>query len=137
MKKIPLIAGAAILIGAGILFYLAKIKKSDSQPIAGRVEIPNRGSIQILNGCGTPGAGQVVADILRKSRFDVKEISNAQEWNYRQTIVARRSMDTALASDVAKALGTKNLIPLQNNSGIYDITIFVGADYKDLGRSEE
>jgi hypothetical protein len=136
MKRIPLIATVvAVVAVVGAAGFLI-LKKRNTAIIQTTVEIPNRGSIQILNGCGTPGAGQVIADILRNSRFDVKEISNAPDWNYRHTIVARRSMDTLLANDVAKALGTKNLIPLQNKTAIYDITVFVGADFRDLAKKE-
>jgi len=136
MKLIPLITTivAVVTVAGGVGFLVTK--KNTAKTVNSNLEIPNRGSIQILNGCGSPGAGQIVADILRNNRFDVKEIGNAPDWNYRHTIVARRSMDTLLAFDVAKALGTTHLIPLQNNMGIYDITVFVGADYRDLAKKE-
>ena len=34
--------------------------------------IPNIGRIEVLNGCGIPGAAGKVADFLREKQFDVK-----------------------------------------------------------------
>ena len=39
--------------------------------------IPSIGRIEVLNGCGVPGAAGKVADFLREKQFDVKNIDIA------------------------------------------------------------
>ncbi|MCX7725391.1 MAG: LytR C-terminal domain-containing protein [Chitinispirillaceae bacterium] len=93
--------------------------------------IPCLGRIQILNGCGTEGAANAIAEYLRENRFDVKNIGNADSWNYPVTIVISRTKDTTIASKVAEILNVKNPILIRNEETLYDVTVIVGADYKE------
>ena len=94
--------------------------------------IPSIGNIQVLNGCGVPGAANVISDFLRKNQFDVKNIGNAPMSNYLATIVAARTKDMTIAKQVAAALNTDALILMRNNDNQYDATVYVGANYKEL-----
>lgn len=92
-------------------------------------KIPDIGQIQILNGCGISGAAGAVADFLRKKRFDVKNIGNAETWNYPFTIVVSRKKDLSIAQNICEALDTDKLIMLRNNDETYDVTVFIGSDF--------
>lgn len=95
-------------------------------------KVPNIGSIEVLNGCGISGAASVVADYLRDKQFDVKNIDNADSWNYPQTLVVSRTQDMTTAKQVCEVLNTKNLILLRNDNDLYNVSIFVGSDFGEL-----
>ncbi|OGJ87434.1 MAG: hypothetical protein A2268_14900 [Candidatus Raymondbacteria bacterium RifOxyA12_full_50_37] len=122
-----------LLAGLGVFFFIQTKGHGASGGIA--PSIPHIGSIQILNGCGKPGAAGVVGDFLRKKGFDVKETDNAPDWNYGETIVVSRSADTTVASQVAEALKTPNVMRLRNDQGLFDVTIFVGRDFNERVRT--
>jgi hypothetical protein len=92
--------------------------------------VPHIGRVQVLNGCGTPGAANRVADFLRSHRFDVKDIGNAPTGNYAFTLVVSRVKDTAVAGEVAAALGTDKCFLLRSGDGAYDATVYIGADFE-------
>ena len=94
--------------------------------------IPHIGSIEILNGCGADGAAAGVAEFLRQRKFDVKNIDNADSWNYPHTIVASRVKDMSVAREVAEALHTDRVILLRIPDTHYDVTIILGNDWQEL-----
>ena len=47
-------------------------------------------SIEVLNGCGTSGAGERVAMLLRGAGYRVDAIGNADHFHYRDDIVIAR-----------------------------------------------
>jgi hypothetical protein len=117
----------------GFFFYLNHaVNKKQSA-----VTVPDIGAIQILNGCGEMGAAGKIGDFLRTRGFDVKEITNAPDWNYRETIVVSRIGNPRIAQMVAKALNTENLILLRNKSKMFDVSVFVGKDYLELTQKSE
>jgi len=116
-----------LLIGLIILFYFLTNGKSGAEPAL--PPIPHIGSIQLLNGCGTPGAAQIIAELLRNKGFDVKEIANAPDWNYKSTLVVSRTRDMETARLIGQALDSRSVILLRNGSELFDATVFVGEDY--------
>lgn len=94
--------------------------------------IPCIGRVQVLNGCGIPGAGNIVADFLRSRQFDVKDIQNAPSDNYSVTYVVSRIQDMTIARHIAQALSTGNVFLLRSGDETYDATVFVGSDYPRL-----
>jgi hypothetical protein len=96
------------------------------------VFVPNTGQIQILNGCGFARAAENMRDFLSEKGFDVIEFGNAPYWNFTQTIVVARSENLKVARDLAKILGTENLIQLKDSTYIVDATVFVGKDFYRL-----
>lgn len=130
MKKhaYAIAVGLLTLLIIVFFFLTRKQKPVQSAPPA----IPNIGSIQILNGCGTPGAAQAVSEFLRKKKFDVKDAENAPDWNYKATLIVSRVPDMTTASLVADSLGTHNMMLLRNNNSFYDVTVYVGEDFRKL-----
>lgn len=93
--------------------------------------VPHIGSIQILNGCGTEGAANRLADYLRLKRFDVKDIGNATAWNYPRTMIISRTKDMSLARELEKLLQTDKLVFIRTDEKLYDVTIVVGPDFEE------
>ena len=76
------------------------------------------------------GAAGAVADFLRRSGFDVKNIGNAPSWNYPFTMVVSRSADMSNARHVAQALKTRAVFMMRTGDVTYDVVVIVGPDYR-------
>ena len=96
------------------------------------MEIPTIGAVQVLNGCGITGAAIAMEHYLRSLGFDVKDKGNAAHWNYKETIIASRTKDQSIAKLIGKALKTDNIILLRQKRTLFDATIIVGKDFRDL-----
>jgi len=121
--------GAIVLLSGLILFFFLLGRQQKAAVEAAPAPVPSVGSLQILNGTGKPGAAQLVGDFLRKQGFDVKEIGNAPDWNYEETLVVSRERGMETAESVAGALRTANCLKLRNDTRLFDVTVFVGRDY--------
>jgi hypothetical protein len=97
-------------------------------------KVPWIGKIQVLNGCGVDGAANDVAEFLRSKKFDVKSIGNAPTGNYQATLVVSRKKEQAVARQVADALGTSAVFIMRTQDEMYDVTVFVGSDFKERVR---
>ena len=93
--------------------------------------VPHIGRIQVLNGCGITGAANAVADFLRQSGFDVKNIGDAETWNYPFTIVVSKTTDMSIARQVSDALRTEKLVMLRDGDDLYDVTVVLGPDFAE------
>jgi hypothetical protein len=135
MKNISIL----ILLAASIvilIFIGTMITEEPQRELVKKVSpktqnVPHLGSIELLNGCGVDGAALEVANYLRSKSFDVKNIGNAPEWNYTNTLVISRTKDTTMASKVAAVLKTQKMTLIINNNTLYDVTVFIGSDYKE------
>jgi hypothetical protein len=123
-----------IAVLASLIIFFFVLNKSRARAAAAPA-VPSVGEIQILNGCGEKGAAGLVSDLLRDKGFDVKEIGNAADWNYRETIVAGRKKDMRVAEMVGRALKTGNVVRMRNGDRMFDVTVFVGRDYLKLVRA--
>jgi hypothetical protein len=129
----------AIAITIGIYNSQEKTNKADKK-INNKEKIlfklqqdaPYIGKIEVLNGCGIDGAASIVADYLRNKKFDVKFIGNAPTATYEKTLIVSRKKDTNIARQVAQAFGTESFIIMRNGNEMYDVTVIVGKDYKEL-----
>jgi hypothetical protein len=93
--------------------------------------IPFKGSVQVLNGCGVTGAADRMAGFLRDKNFDVKDIANAPTWNYPSTMVISRTQDLELAQELAKILKTDKVVLIRTGEKLYDATVVTGPDFED------
>ena len=94
--------------------------------------VPNTGQIQILNGCGKPGAAEAFRNYLTDRGFDIIEFGNAGSWNYAHTLVVARTDNEPVARDLARVLNTDNLVHLFDPLALVDATVFIGKDYEEL-----
>jgi hypothetical protein len=105
--------------------------KEEAKPVP---FIPNTGQIQILNGCGKPGAAEQFRNYLTERGFDIIEFGNAGSWNYAHTLVIARTANEPVARDLAKVLETDNLIHLSDPLALVDATVIIGKDYEELSK---
>ena len=126
---IALCIGVAILKGTTLR---EAVLPGEQRPatVPDTLAVPHIGRIQVLNGCGTGGSARLIAEYLRKNNFDVKNIGNADNWNYPETLVIARTADTTIATQVARVLHTGNLVMMRTSDETqYDATVIVGPDY--------
>lgn len=96
----------------------------DQEAIGGR-EI----RVQVLNGCGVPGAGSGMASILRLAGgMDVVEIGNADQFDFESSLVLDRTGNPALAERVARILDGAPVIKQRLADPPGDVTVIVGYD---------
>lgn len=104
---------------------------SSPVPVSVSQNIPYKGSVQVLNGCGVSGAAELMAAFLREKNFDVKKVENAQSWNYPATMIISRTDDMALARELGKILKTEKVVLVRTAEQLYDVTVVTGPDFKD------
>jgi hypothetical protein len=126
---IPLVAVSALLLIAATVGISRRSSTSTDPGEKTDIPVPSIGSIQVLNGCGAPGAADKVADYLRLKKFDVKYIGNAENWNYPFTMVISRTTNMTVARQVASSLKTDRCILLRNGDTTYNVTVIIGPDY--------
>lgn len=88
--------------------------------------------VQILNGNGSPGIGQYVAERLGGEGFRVILSGNAPRLNYRETLVIayeRSSKALGLAERTRDLIGVGEVQVSRQRQGIVDLTIVVGKDF--------
>jgi hypothetical protein len=134
-NAVVLCAVCSVLIAAMVV----GMRSADSPPEQKRSgdkfsSIPSIGKVQVLNGCGADGAALIVKEFLRKKNFDVKNTGNAPMANYQSTLVASRTRDMSIAQQVAGALNTDAVFLMRTQDTLYNVTVYVGADYKDRVR---
>ena len=108
--------------------------------------------VEVLNGCGETGIGQLAMRYLRERGFDVVHIDNADHFGYRETIVLDRrgshgpngprgpnSPDgpSEAARAVGNALGTPHVLLQRNEDRLVDVSVVIGKDYGELLFYEE
>lgn len=132
MKNFIILIVIAAAIGLSMLKGAAFLRQSPlSSPTECATVIPSIGRVQVLNGCGSGGSARVMADFLRRKKFDVKNIGNADNWNFPQTMVIARVSDTSVATQVAAALTTNHMVLIRTSENLYDVTVIVGPDYRE------
>ncbi len=94
--------------------------------------------IDLLNGCGIPGAASKVTDYLRARGYDVVEMKNYKTFDVKETLIIDRAGNLDVARKVAYALGVdeKNIIQQINHDYFVDVSVVVGKDYEGLKASK-
>lgn len=88
--------------------------------------------VQILNGNGAPGIGEVVAERLVGQGFRVILSGNAQRLDYQRTLIITydaTAQGEALAERARRRLGVGQVQVSAQQQGIVDLTIVVGKDF--------
>jgi hypothetical protein len=97
--------------------------------------------LQILNGCGVPGAAQDVAEFLLTQEseeiiFDVIDVGNFTDTNISRSLIWDRVGDKITALEVAQLLGIKkddvSYHLLKNNYLDIKVTLILGRDYQKI-----
>jgi len=131
MKNILILLLFSAIAGIALLKGTTLQPPEPVTPVLKPSSIPYIGRLQILNGCGSSGAASGVASFLRSHHFDVKNIGNADNWNFAETMVISRIIDTSIAVQVAEALSSKKIVLIRNQETRYDVTVIIGNDYRE------
>lgn len=124
-----------VLFFSSMLYKLISAKPIDASidPEVKKRTLEEVIQVNILNGCGEPGAATEVMHYLRKIGFDVVEIGNYPK-TVEYSMVIDRVGDEISAGKVAYALGIdKDEISTEIDSNMFlRCTIVVGDDFKAL-----
>lgn len=88
--------------------------------------------MEVYNGTGLKGAGNLVAERLRREGFDVVKVGNAPEKTFSRTVVAERRDAPLVANKVASVLGVRAACPFHNENLLVDATVYVGRDIEEI-----
>lgn len=88
-------------------------------------------SLQILNGVGTPGIGQAVAERLQPGGYRVLLSGNAADFDHDTTRIVLHDdgpEQLAVARDIRERLGVGEIERSGTPQSVVDVTVIVGAD---------
>ncbi|RKZ24058.1 hypothetical protein DRQ23_01315 [bacterium] len=103
------------------LFYKI-VRKGPSEPIR----------VEVLNACGVSKLARRTTEVLRDMGFDVVYYGNATTLRNESVVVERYSKDRKHAKVVARALGIKQIIVSIDTTGIAQVSVIIGKDYKRI-----
>jgi polyisoprenyl-teichoic acid--peptidoglycan teichoic acid transferase len=121
--------GATFRVRAGAVEQLVGELLSGSVPADGGGEIIR---VQVLNGVGIPGVGQLVDRRLGGGSFRIVLTDNARSFDFAETRIlvydeSSRSMDAAVR--VQERLGVGTIQVSRQPQSVVDVTVVVGADF--------
>ncbi len=134
MKK-PIFYITSILFFSITLYNVKAYLNNDDNNQSYIVDLKNsreiKAEIEILNGCGDAGIATLYSNFLMHEGFDVIESKNANNFDYVNTnIIVHQKDKMDVAQGLAKILKIKNIEI--NENGIWDLSVIIGKDYKDL-----
>ena len=93
--------------------------------------------VEILNGCGEKGIAAKISDFLRTEHIDVIRSENADNFDYKKTILIQRSYDFSNLKTVAKALNfdvnnEEQVITQPSSTADVDLTLIIGKNYRSV-----
>lgn len=114
-----LVLGAAA--GAAVLSVILRSQEPKGPPTPDTAL-----RVEVLNGCGSPGAADKVAALLRHAGFNVERVGNADHFHYRQDIVAARTVSRARVESLGRVLGGAPVVEQRLAGYDCDVTVIVG-----------
>ena len=134
MKK-PIFYIISIFLFSITLYNVKAYLNNDDNNQSYIVDLKNsreiKAEIEILNGCGDAGIATLYSNFLMHEGFDVIESKNANNFDYVNTnIIVHQKDKMDVAQGLAKILKIKNIEI--NENGIWDLSVIIGKDYKEL-----
>ena len=141
MKNTLLYLLSILIIIISVYYIKKKFNGSDNQSDI-MTELKHsdyiKAEIEVLNGCGESGVANLFTKFLRSEGYDVIEIKNANNFEYKQTIILFHNEENQEeAKKLSEILNVrKNNIKFNKNS-VWDLSVIIGSDYKDLNSFEK
>ena len=134
MKK-PIFYITSILFFSITLYNVKAYLNNDDNNQSYIVDLKNsreiKAEIEILNGCGDAGIATLYSNFLMHEGFDVIESKNANNFDYVNTnIIVHQKNKMDVAQGLAKILKIEKIEI--NENGIWDLSVIIGKDYKEL-----
>lgn len=141
-RRRPLVLNGLIVVLAGVIGYeaysiyagrelqrpLPPAHECDSIRVNGGMQI------DIVNGCGAPGAGQAMTDYARSLGYDVVEMKNYKNFDQDESCVIDRTGKSEAVRELAARLGIdpKNIVQEISRDYFVTASIVIGKDYRRL-----
>ena len=136
MKKPIIYISLIVLLTTGIYFLKTYLNGDEiiyQTSLENNINI--KAEIEILNGCGEVGVANLYSNFLTRKGFDVIDSKNADNFDYLNTnILVHKKEKMNAAKNLAKILKIKNI--KLNDGGVWDLSLIIGKDYKELDSFE-
>lgn len=123
--KMGILKGEPQKIGKGY-YYIPQVFVFDEN-FSRSVSNKRKLLVEILNGNGKKGIGEHIAKILRGMNYDVIAIENADNFNYKKSVILNYTKDYDNIKKIADKFKVK-IIYTKEKRGIYDIQLIIGKD---------
>lgn len=128
---------ALLVVVVGYLAYAFVSRSIIAPPVDSNKSDVRPGQIiqiDLLNGCGVPGAAQTFTRYLRARGYDVVEMKNYKTFDVKESLVIDRSGNVELAKKVAYALGVseKDIVQQINHDYFVDVSVVIGKNFSLL-----
>ncbi len=139
MKKPIAYILSILLITISIYYVKMYLNNNSTNSISNHIELENntviKAEIEILNGCGESGIANLYSNYLIKKGFDVIDSRNADNFEYlNTTIIVHKKDKLNIAKNLANILKIKTVSI--DERGIWDLSLIIGRDYKNLASFE-
>tara|TARA_B100001741_G_C16349793_1_gene503513 strand:- start:241 stop:687 length:447 start_codon:yes stop_codon:yes gene_type:complete len=139
MKKPIAYILSILLITISIYYVKMYLNNNSTNSISNHIELKNntviKAEIEILNGCGESGIANLYSNYLIKKGFDVIDSRNADNFEYlNTTIIVHKKDKLNIAKNLANILKIKTVSI--DERGIWDLSLIIGRDYKNLASFE-
>jgi hypothetical protein len=88
--------------------------------------------IEVLNGCGEAGVAQRAAERLQGLGHDVVRVDDADSHEYPRSVMVDRRGRDRITRELARRIGPCPLVLEQVGEAEADVTLILGADWRDL-----
>jgi len=90
--------------------------------------------VDLRNGCGAPGVARRFEEFLRTKGYDVRNVQNADHFNYQRSIIVDYRGEMGHALGLAKLLGISRaqITRRPQEDGLWEMTLIIGYDFVDL-----
>ncbi|MGB9590486.1 MAG: LytR C-terminal domain-containing protein, partial [Candidatus Hydrothermia bacterium] len=88
--------------------------------------------VEVLNAAGEPGLAKKVTWRLRGMGFDVVYYGNANDTLSKTVVIERVDSSMANAKSLAGAIGVKEITYEPDPDQLFDVTLLVGLDFKEV-----
>ena len=139
MKKPIAYILSILLITISIYYVKMYLNNNLTNAVSNHIELENntviKAEIEILNGCGESGIANLYSNYLIKKGFDVIDSRNADNFEYlNTTIIVHKKDKLNIAKNLANILKIKTVSI--DERGIWDLSLIIGRDYKNLASFE-
>ena len=102
-------------------------------------ETGHRIQIEILNGCGQRYIASMYQNFLRHEGYDVMAAINASSFDYEHSTVQLHRGDSTMAVYLSDLMGVHDSLVIEklDESLMFDLTLIIGSDFKELGSYDQ
>ena len=99
----------------------------------------HRIQIEILNGCGQRYIASMYQNFLRHEGYDVIAAKNASSFDHEHSMVQLHRGDSTMAVYLSDLMGVHDSLVIEklDESLMFDLTLIIGSDFKELGSYDQ